>query len=86
MMSKIQGASVRMILWPTIIIYPALAYLLLEADSVLKAAIYGASTYAVYDFTNLATIQGYEPAFAVADTVWGGILFAVVKSISNILI
>ena len=56
--------------------------MVLEADTVWKAATYGVATYAVYDFTNLATIRGYQPAFAVADTLWGGILFAIVKYIT----
>jgi uncharacterized membrane protein len=35
----------------------------------------GAATYAVYDFTNLATLKNYDVKFAFADSLWGGILF-----------
>ena len=41
----------------------------------------GAATYAVYDFTSLAILKKYEVGVAIADTVWGGVLFATVFSI-----
>ncbi len=83
MMSAIQGSKVSMILWPTLIIYPAMSFLLLQSTSILHAATIGAATYAVYDFTNLATIKDYQLSFAIADTVWGGILFSIVKVITS---
>jgi uncharacterized membrane protein len=36
---------------------------------------YGFSTYAVYDLTNHAIFEKYDWRFAIADTLWGGILF-----------
>lgn len=86
MMSAIQGSKVSMLIWPTIIIYPAMAFLLLQATSILNAAAIGAATYAVYDFTNIATIKDYQLSFAIADTLWGAILFAGVKAISSYII
>jgi uncharacterized membrane protein len=79
MMSRIQGSPAEMKLWPAIVVYPVMAYVLLEADSIQKAFAYGAASYAIYDFTNLATIKGYDPLFAVADTLWGGVLFSAAK-------
>ncbi len=79
MMSRIQGSMAEMKIWPILIIYPVMAYLLLDAANVQKAVLAGAASYAIYDFTNLATIKGYEPEFAVADTIWGGILFGAAK-------
>jgi uncharacterized membrane protein len=38
----------------------------------------GLSTYAVYDFTSYALLKNYDLRFAIADTLWGGILFAAV--------
>jgi uncharacterized membrane protein len=63
-------------LGPAVVVYLALAYLLVQQTSVLGAGLAGAATYAVYDFTNLALFQKYDPLFAVQDTVWGGVLFA----------
>jgi len=77
MFSKIQGgAPVSMKLWPAVVVYLALAYLLLQQTSVLGAALHGSAVYAVYDFTNLAVFKDYKVSFAVADTLWGGVLFA----------
>ena len=78
MFSKIQGgASVVMRVWPAIVVYIALAYLLLQQTSVLGAAVSGSAVYAVYDFTNLVVFKDYKLSFAVADTIWGGVLFAI---------
>jgi uncharacterized membrane protein len=58
------------------VVYLALAYLLNQQTSVLGAALAGAATYAVYDFTNLSLFHKYDPLFALQDTIWGGVLFA----------
>lgn len=86
MMSAIQGSKVSMLLWPIFIIYPAMAYLLLQSTSIMDAAIIGILSYAIYDFTNLATIKGYQLSFAIADTLWGGLLFAIVKALSSYIL
>jgi uncharacterized membrane protein len=44
-------------------------------------ALYGFVAYAMYDLTNLATIQGYSLKLTVADTIWGTVLSAVVTTI-----
>jgi len=41
----------------------------------------GAAVYAVYDFTSLAILTKYSPTIAVADVLWGGVLFGTVYSI-----
>ena len=63
-------------LWPAIVVYIALGYLLLQQTSVLGAALSGSAIYAVYDFTNLAVFKNYTVSFAIQDTLWGGVLFA----------
>lgn len=55
--------------------YLALAFLLLQMKTAQEAFYVGAATYAVYDFTNLATLKNYDVRFALADSLWGGILF-----------
>jgi uncharacterized membrane protein len=63
-------------------IYLALAYLLSRTGSTADAFLLGAATYAVYDFTNLATLGKYELNFALADSLWGGCLFALARTVA----
>jgi uncharacterized membrane protein len=78
MFSEIQGGRpVRMTLWPAVIVYIALAYLLLLQTSAKGAFLSGAAVYAVYEFTNMAVFKDYSLTFAVADTLWGGVLFSI---------
>ena len=72
----IQGTPLEFKLWPAIPVYLALGYLLQIAKSVQMAFLMGAATYIVYDFTNLATLKKYPVEFAIADSLWGGTLFA----------
>ena len=51
--------------------------MLLETKSYKQAFVYGLCIYGVYDFTTLALLKGYDWKFAVADTLWGGILFVI---------
>jgi uncharacterized membrane protein len=79
MIKKIQcGAPVEMRLEALPPIYLALAYLVTRAGSAVQAFLIGLCTYAVYDFTNYATMAKYELNFAVADSLWGGALFFIV--------
>ena len=66
-------------------VYLATAFLVTRARSTLEAAWIGAATYAVYDFTNLATLANYDLKFAIADTVWGGVLFALTREAARVL-
>ena len=63
-------------IWAAVIVYIALAYLLLRQTNVKDAFLTGAATYAVYDFTVLAVRNDFRWTSAVLDTVWGGVLFA----------
>lgn len=76
MIEAIQGSPLIFRLIGAVPVYLALAYLLNLANSWKQAAAIGAATYAVYDFTNYATIKNYKLSFALQDTAWGGILFA----------
>ena len=68
------GAPMK--LWAALIVYIALAYLLLKQTNVKDAFLTGAATYAVYDFTVLAVRNDFRWTSAVLDTLWGGVLFA----------
>ena len=78
MTAAIQGSPVAFRILPALVVYVALAYLVQLPTSVTTAALLGASVYAVYDFTSLSILKQYSPGMAVADTVWGGVLFATV--------
>jgi len=78
MIRDIQGSALQMKLLPAAVVYLALGYLATLPSSVMEAFGIGAATYAVYDFTNLATLKAYDPMFAIADTLWGGTLMAAV--------
>jgi uncharacterized membrane protein len=84
MTEKIQGSSVVFRYGSALIVYIALAYLHNTfATSIKEAFALGLSTYAVYDFTNYALLKDYDFRFAVADTVWGGVLFSMVHSVMD---
>ena len=57
-------------------VYLAMAYLVQKASSIQEAFLLGATTYAVYDFTNYALFSNYDWKFMLMDSLWGGILFA----------
>jgi uncharacterized membrane protein len=78
MHEKIQGVPVVFRYGAAAVVYVALAYLLTYAKSALNAFYIGLSAYAVYDFTNYALLKNYDIRFALADTIWGGILFSAV--------
>jgi len=77
MFSNIQGSPLKMRMAAAIPVYIALSYLLLQQTSVAGAGASGLAVYAVYDFTNLAVFKNYTFEFAVADTLWGGVLFSI---------
>ena len=70
-------------LWAALVVYIALAYLLLQQTSVIGAFLSGAAVYAVYDFTNLSLLKDYTLQFAAMDTLWGGVLFATAYWVLN---
>lgn len=85
MISSIQGSALQFRLVAALPVYLALGYLLTLAGSVQQAALLGAATYAVYDFTNYATLKGYTLQFGLIDTAWGGTLFAIAFKVLQVL-
>ena len=81
MIQKIQGKEITLRVVPAFIVYFALAYLALIPKTALEAFLLGLCVYAVYDFTNLSTLVNYDWRFAVADSLWGGILFTIVHMV-----
>lgn len=75
MIAAIQSAPVVIRPTPIIPIYIALAYLLNKAKTVQEAGLIGLATYTVFDMTNYAVLKDYNLWIALADSVWGGVLF-----------
>ena len=73
-------------------IYFIVAYLILttliyviipKCNSILEAFMLGFLIYAVYDSTNLATLKGWDIGNAIMDSVWGGLLVAIIYFAAN---
>jgi hypothetical protein len=78
MVRKIQGSDLVLNVLPALVVYVALAYLAQLPKTYTDAFLLGLCVYAVYDFTNLSIFKNYDWRFAVADSLWGGILFMIV--------
>lgn len=76
MIRGIQYAPMKIRLLPAALVYVFMAYLLLIPKSYGEAFLMGVAVYGVYDATNYATLDRYCPVFAVADTLWGGVLLS----------
>jgi len=84
---KIQGGRpLRPWLLAALPVYLALAYLHTQQTTAVGAAAAGAAVYAVYDFTLLTLFKDFTLPLAVADTLWGGALFAIVFYIVRALL
>jgi uncharacterized membrane protein len=79
MTENIQGQPIQLRYLSAILVYFFLAYMLLQTKSAKEAFFYGVAIYGVYDFTNHALLQNYDWKFAIADTLWGGVLFVIAR-------
>ncbi len=50
--------------------------------AIALGALFGLVTYAAYDLTNLATLEGFPITVALVDLVWGSVLCASVSTIT----
>ena len=66
---------VLLVVWPAI-----------ERESLVRAlsfgALFGLVTYAAYDLTNLATLQGFPLKMVVVDMIWGMVLCTAISAIT----
>lgn len=81
MTQQIQGSPLRMRYGSAVIVYLLLGYMLLQTKSNKEAFLYGVAIYGVYDFTNYALLDRYDWKFAIADTLWGGLLFVFARQL-----
>lgn len=80
---QIQGKNMTIRPESVVICYFALIvglyyFIIKDNKSPLEAFLLGVVIYGVYDSTNYATLTNYTASFALKDTLWGGILFALV--------
>ena len=52
------------------------------AQAVVLGGLFGLVTYAAYDLTNLATLDGFPLKVALVDLVWGTVLCATVSAVT----
>ena len=81
MILSIQGSELSLRWLPALVVYFALAYLAHLPKDNTEAFLLGLCIYAVYDFTNYATLKNYSLKFAIMDSLWGGVLFLIVFNI-----
>ena len=61
-------------------------FIIREKKTPWEAFLLGATVYAIYDFTNKATIRKWHWSFSVVDTLWGGTLFGLTTfAVQNII-
>jgi len=51
-------------------------------QAVLLGALFGLVTYAAYDLTNLATLEGFPLKVAVVDMIWGMVLCGSISAVT----
>ena len=81
MTERIQGQQMKLRPEGAVVVYIFLAYMLLQTETSKEAFFNGLAIYAVYDFTNYALIKNYDLKFAIADTLWGGVLFLIAHNV-----
>jgi uncharacterized membrane protein len=81
----VQGKPIQLRYAGAVLCYAALTALLythLNLTS-LQTFTLGASVYAVYEGTNYAILANWPASMVVLDTLWGGLLFLIVRTIHD---
>jgi uncharacterized membrane protein len=97
MVEKIQKKPMKMKIAPAVVVYLALVgawyfFIYREmkkrsfGENVGRAALLGLFIYSVYDFTNLALIDGYRIDLAIIDSLWGSTLFALTTALFSVIV
>lgn len=86
----VQKSPIRLRIDSTILCYIALVFgiwyfIIREKKSWFQAFLLGVVIYSVYETTNFATLKAWKPLTVVMDTLWGGVLFALVTKIVQLL-
>ena len=67
-----------------LVVWPAIERQNLVLALVLGALL-GLVTYAAYDLTNLATLEGFPVTVAIVDMVWGAVLCSTVSAVTYLV-
>jgi uncharacterized membrane protein len=83
---KVQGSEIQMNMFGTFmsyvfIILPLYWFIIKEKKSNLDAFLLGISLYGTYEYTTLALLKNWNIQTTLIDTLWGGILFVIVRNI-----
>ena len=92
MIRDIQGKPMKMKMMPAVIVYLAMiatwyVFIYKElkrhsfTENIIRAALLGLFTYSIFDFTNMALIDGYRLDLAVIDSLWGATLYGITTAI-----
>ena len=80
----IQGSGINFKMLGAVGAYAAIVYQFYyfiyskEGTTLVDAFILGATSYAIYDFTNYALFDNYPLSVGLMDTIWGGVLYSLV--------
>lgn len=80
---SIQGSGISFKMLGAVGAYAAIVYqfyyFIYKRDATMvDAFVLGATSYAIYDFTNYALFDKYPLDVGVMDTLWGGVLYSLV--------
>ena len=67
-----------------LVVWPAIEQKSL-AQAIVLGAVLGLVTYAAYDLTNLATLEGFPITVAIVDLVWGAVLCSTVSAVTYLV-
>lgn len=56
-----------------------------KKDLIINCGLFGLFTYGIYNFTSMAIYKDYPIKVAIMDTVWGGLLSAIVGFVYTII-
>jgi|AntRauMFilla1563_2_1112583.scaffolds.fasta_scaffold00158_18 uncharacterized membrane protein len=85
MIKDVQKEPMNVRMTGVIIAYTALLALAIvflpKTNNYFEAFLLGFCLYAVYDGTNYATLSQWDGSIAIMDSLWGGVLFLLLKII-----
>lgn len=86
MIRDIQGNDMKVKLFPALIVYILMTLLLVLFGSTdTRNFILGLCVYGVYDMTNLTIFNKFDTTYAIADMIWGGVLFLLTYKVHKMI-
>lgn len=84
MIKNIQGSDMKIDTLGMIIAYIILSlyaiFIIPKTNNIFEAFLAGSLAYGIYDSTNYATLKNWDPKLAIIDSLWGGVLFSIIKT------